>query len=640
MGKSSVYSLKKSRKVLLHANSLYKKQWKKLSRTDLAKIEEMLHSLDEALMAKDREEADRIARDVEAYAPTIMRKSRLQYGIEVGVAILFALLVAVVVRQVWFELYEIPSGSMRPTLEEQDRTVVTKTAFGLNIPLVAKHFYFNPDLVKRTGVFIFRPEHIDLPDANHLYFFLFPGKKRYIKRNMGKPGDTVYFYGGKIYGIDAEGNDLPELRQSPELEKLEHVPFLGFEGRVSAAGPNTRGMHTPVFLYQMDQALARLTLRGSGEVRGHIFNGEKWVLDEGAASDPTQLTTYSDFWGFKNYAMARLLTPEEAIALGELPTELVGQGPIYLELRHTPNLHWPKPHLGRDAQGRIRPMLTPSVTVIPLQQVHLDRIMDNIYTSRFQVQDGYAFPSYLKSHPARRSFSPRFRDLEDGEYEMYYGKAYKIGIGGVRKELGPDHPLYSHNPANVQRLYNLGIEMVNSFQPTAHNHVYYPSRYAYFRDGDLYLLGAPVLLDGEPALRNFLEREQRLASESSSQTPYIPFVDHGAPLDENGEIDVDFIRTFGLKIPEKMYLALGDNHASSADSREFGFVPQENIRGTPLMILSPPGPRWGIFHYPSKGWFNLSRIIVYIIVAIALVWWWIHRRRRNRGPIFHKRSPY
>ena len=44
---------------------------------------------------------------------------------------------------------------------------------------------------------------------------------------------------------------------------------------------------------------------------------------------------------------------------------------------------------------------------------------------------------------------------------------------------------------------------------------------------------------------------------------------------------MEFIQKFGLKIPPKSYLALGDNHAMSADRRDFGFVPEANVRGGP-----------------------------------------------------------
>jgi signal peptidase I len=42
-----------------------------------------------------------------------------------------------------------------------------------------------------------------------------------------------------------------------------------------------------------------------------------------------------------------------------------------------------------------------------------------------------------------------------------------------------------------------------------------------------------------------------------------------------------------------MYLVMGDNHAMSADSRIFGFVPQNNLRGGASFLFWPAGTRWG-----------------------------------------------
>ena len=64
----------------------------------------------------------------------------------------------------------------------------------------------------------------------HLYGD-FPYTKRYIKRCMGKAGDTLYFYGGKIYGFDEEGNDLVELRDNPwTAAHRTHTPLPILKG--------------------------------------------------------------------------------------------------------------------------------------------------------------------------------------------------------------------------------------------------------------------------------------------------------------------------------------------------------------------------------------------------------------------------
>ncbi|MFC1674664.1 signal peptidase I [Candidatus Omnitrophota bacterium] len=43
-----------------------------------------------------------------------------------------------------------------------------------------------------------------------------------------------------------------------------------------------------------------------------------------------------------------------------------------------------------------------------------------------------------------------------------------------------------------------------------------------------------------------------------------------------------------IKVPEDSYFVLGDNSASSQDSRYWGFVPRENLLGKALVIYWPP----------------------------------------------------
>src|SRR3990167_6383298 len=114
---------------------------------------------------------------------------------------------------------------MRPTFKEQDRLVVSKTNFGINIPLTPEEFYFDPNLVQRGGIVIFTGENMDIHDVDTMYFYIFPGKKQYVKRMIGKPGDILYFYGGRIYGFDKEGNDISPKLQLAQFTSLEPIPF-------------------------------------------------------------------------------------------------------------------------------------------------------------------------------------------------------------------------------------------------------------------------------------------------------------------------------------------------------------------------------------------------------------------------------
>jgi signal peptidase I len=232
-----------------------------------------------------------------------------------------------------------------------------------------------------------------------------------------------------------------------------------------------------------------------------------------------------------------------------------------------------------------------------------------------------------------------FPKVPDGTYEFVYGKGYQVNylylpiFGRIVSSITPlseDHPLMAKTPENIQRLYNLGIEMNNSYEPQGTYQLNYPSRYAYFRNGDLYTMGAPLLKKGSETLQKFAEREEKKEKQSSAEKPYIAFKDYGPPL-KNGQIDTDFIKTFGVHVPDKMYFALGDNHAMSADSRVFGFIPEDNLQGAPSLILWP-ADRMGMPWQKPYPILNAPRLIVWgFILIIGAVWYILDQRSLRRN---------
>lgn len=618
------YSLSKSRGIMKWVYSWYKKKGSQLPASQLDSLENNMAGLDQALLQKDRNEASVKAKQLEQFANVHCKKSFLEYAWELAVALVFALVIATLVRQVWFELYEIPTGSMRPTFREQDHLTVTKTAFGINFPLETKHLYFDPSLVQRSSVLIFSGDGLPMPDVDTTYFGIFPYKKRYIKRAIGKPGDAIYFYGGKLYGVDKDGNDLVELRDSPWMQSLEHIPFLSFQGQPARMNTNT------IVLRQMHIPYGRLSMYGNGQIDGEVFDGKTWVKDQPLAQVTPHETvqTYSDILGMRNYAEARLLTKEELKQLG-LDKD-VPEGVLYLQLHHTPSLSHPRPV---DERGNFA--ITGYNAIIPLQQHHLDTLMKNIYTTRFVVADGKA-RRYSMGDNRIPPGSPPMPGVPDGTYEFYFGKASKINWGGIETSVAADSPLYSHDPKNIQLLYNLGIEMNQYAAPSAQNPANFPHRYAYFRDGDLYLVGAPILKKDDPTLIAFHENEMKKQTQATAKTPYVAFKDYGPPM-KDGKIDVDFIRTFGAKVPEGQYMVLGDNHAMSSDSRFFGFVPQNNLQGAPTWIIWPPGERLGSPPQQPYPFMNFPRAIIWSIAALIAALWYAYHRRSLTKPIFVKK---
>ena len=104
--------------------------------------------------------------------------------------ILYALCIALFIRSFFFQPFYIPSSSMEPTLLIGDRIFVSKYSYGYS-----KHSLpFSPPIFSNR-IFDKSPEYGDL------VVFKTPSDNRtdYIKRLIGKPGDTIQFISGNIY---------------------------------------------------------------------------------------------------------------------------------------------------------------------------------------------------------------------------------------------------------------------------------------------------------------------------------------------------------------------------------------------------------------------------------------------------------
>jgi signal peptidase I len=614
-----MYSLRKCKHVLRQTFHLYRRKKKKLSQEPRDQIKNVLEALQNAILEKDRVKSDRLANELLSLKDLHLKKNGVDHFRELFVAVAFALIVAVLVRQMWFEPYEIPTGSMRPTLKEQDRLIVSKTNFGINFPLRAAHLYFNPDLVQRNGIFVFTGANMDIRDVDTMYFYLFPGKKQYIKRLMGKPGDTLYFYGGNIYGIDKDGNDISSLLQPERLDRIEHIPFIDFDRKIVLPPVPTQGLYSPVFFYQMNEPIAKLSVNKAGSITGEMLT-------------PHKMKEYFDAWGMKNFGMSRILTKEQVDQFTRFDLSKLPEGILYLEITHHPSFANAK--IVRDEMGRVRPALSKSTSLIPLQEEHLRALFNNMYTARFCVKNGIGYRYGANEKTAlQNSYAPKLPGVSDGCYEFYYGKGSKVVWQGITSALSSDSALTHYSPELVQLLYNVGIEWDMRFMPQVKDQRLAPSRYAYFRNGDLYLLGAPIYKKDDPVLQQFVATEKERAAASSAQVPFYPFIDCGAPLLADGSLDKDFIQRYGLVIADKSYLALGDNHAMSSDSRDFGFVPESNVRGAPDTVFWPPGSRFGTPNQPPYPFFNLPRTIVWILAAICIYFCRRYWNKRNKLPL-------
>jgi signal peptidase I len=107
------------------------------------------------------------------------------------------LLVVLLLRSFLVEPFQIPSGSMLPTLQIGDFILVNKFAYGLRLP-VADTKVVEIGEPKRGDVMVFR--YPDDPKIN------------YIKRVIGLPGDRIAYKNKMIYvnGVKAEQTFVSE----------------------------------------------------------------------------------------------------------------------------------------------------------------------------------------------------------------------------------------------------------------------------------------------------------------------------------------------------------------------------------------------------------------------------------------------
>lgn len=121
------------------------------------------------------------------------------------------LLVVLLLRSFLVEPFQIPSGSMRPTLEVGDFILVNKFTYGLRLPVL------NTRVVEMND-----------PERGDVMVFRFPQEPsiNFIKRVVGVPGDRIRYEGKQLYvNGEAVPNTLLEFNpgEQPGEELLEEL---------------------------------------------------------------------------------------------------------------------------------------------------------------------------------------------------------------------------------------------------------------------------------------------------------------------------------------------------------------------------------------------------------------------------------
>jgi signal peptidase I len=177
------------------------------------------HPAEASQMANEAEAAERTAQADEAAATIEVVQPARKAGkkeswLEVVKTIVYALLIAGVIRSFLFQPFNIPSGSMEDTLLIGDYLFVSKSTYGFS------RYSFPFGLIPFEGRFFVTSE----PERGDIVVFKFPpdNSTDYIKRLIGLPGDRVQMREGVLYIND----------QAVPKEKIEdYVELIGEETR-------------------------------------------------------------------------------------------------------------------------------------------------------------------------------------------------------------------------------------------------------------------------------------------------------------------------------------------------------------------------------------------------------------------------
>jgi len=159
--------------------------------------------------------------------------------------IVYALLIALVIRTFLFEPFEIPSGSMVPTLDVGDYLFISKFAYGysryslpLGLPLFHGRVFARTP--QRGDVVVFKWPHDDSTD--------------YIKRLIGLPGDRIQVRHAVLYinGVPVQRKRIEDYiyrQDGMVIHAAQYIETLpnGVSHRILQFGDNGPLDNTPIF---------------------------------------------------------------------------------------------------------------------------------------------------------------------------------------------------------------------------------------------------------------------------------------------------------------------------------------------------------------------------------------------------------
>ena len=141
-------------------------------------------------------------------------------AVDTAVQIFPVIAFVLILRSFLYEPFQIPSGSMMPTLLDGDFILVNKFNYGLKDPVVRHKFIEN-----------------GLPEHGDVAVFKYPQDPRidYIKRIIGLPGDRIIYRNKSLY-IKKACTDTD--KKCPEFEQVIHNFTNKYTGPDAIEGMN------------------------------------------------------------------------------------------------------------------------------------------------------------------------------------------------------------------------------------------------------------------------------------------------------------------------------------------------------------------------------------------------------------------
>ena len=189
---------------------------------------------------------------VSARMPLIVEYSKAFFPVILAVFLLRAFIV---------EPFRIPSGSMLPSLFIGDFILVSKSSYGIKLPVLKRQI-----------------APVGLPDRGDVMVFRFPKdpKTNFIKRVIGTPGDIVSYHNKRL---SINGNSLP----------LEEVELVNWQ-------TEDQDDRVQTFLESINEESHTIMIdsqRSSGSIRVKVPEGHYFVM-----GDNRDHSNDSRYWGF------------------------------------------------------------------------------------------------------------------------------------------------------------------------------------------------------------------------------------------------------------------------------------------------------------------------------------------------------